>query len=175
MQPLLTVLPHALAIATIVGACCCALALMMANPSLPNLQDASLNQSLALPSAASTTVTSTGIDTGATTADAYQIGGIDYLLTAPALNTTQLPDTKTVTYSILVSAAANMGTPTTLSASVIVQTGAGGVGAASATYRFRLPSQLPGGTGIRYVGFKAVTGAATGDCSAASATLQPMF
>ncbi len=170
---LLAMLPHLAVIAIVIGLTC-ALAMMMANPSLPGLQDASLTLTLALPSAASTTVTSaTGIDTGVTTGDAIQPGQIEFLLSAPALNTTQLPDTKTVTYNVIVSAASTLGTPTTMLAAVITQTGAGGVGAAAATYRFRLPSSLPG-TASRYVGFTAVTGSATGDCSASSATLKAL-
>lgn len=146
-------------------------AMTMANPSQPNLQDASLTLTRALPSAASTTVTSaTSIDTGVTSSVAIQPGQMEFILTAPALNTTQLPDTRTVTYNIIVSAAANLGTPTTLLAAAIVQTGAGGAGAAAASTRFRIPSALPG-SASRYIGFTAVTGASTGDCSAASATL----
>jgi hypothetical protein len=69
-----------------------------------------------------------------------------------------------------VSANADLSSPTTKIASAIVQTGAGGVGAAAATYRFRAASDWP-----RYVGFTAVSGVSTTDASALSATLEPLF
>jgi len=175
MLPIILAILQPLAIVTIAMGIAIVLMLSMAvtNPSVPQVQDGSLSIALALPAAASTTVTSaTGIDTGVTTADANQPGDVDFLLTAPALNATQLPNTYTVTYAVICSASSNMGTPTTIFPACLVQTGAGGVGAAAATFRFRLPSQLPGGTGMRYVGYTATTSASTGNCSAASATMQ---
>ena len=71
-------------------------------------------------------------------------------------------------YDILTSDAANLGTPTTLAA-VLTQIGAASAGAATASYRFRIPSNAK-----RYVGFKA-TGSASGDSSAASATLEVLI
>lgn len=54
---------------------------------------------------------------------------------------------------------------------VIVQTGAGGVGAAAATFRFRLPQVTK-----RYIGFVITPSAnSTGDASGVSATFEPCF
>jgi hypothetical protein len=169
LHPFLAVIPHAAVVALIVFS---ALALAMANPSQPNVQDASLIVTLALPGAASTTVTSTGLDLGVASSNAI-LPAVELLLTVPALTTTQLPDTDTVTYAILVSASIGLGTPATLLPTVIVQTGAGGAGAAGATYRFRLPDSI--GAGNRYIGFTSTTGSGTGNCSAKSATLQMVF
>jgi hypothetical protein len=139
----------------------------------PSVRDATFKATLALPNAASTTVTqATGFDTEASTRSDFTALH-ELLLTAPALNTTILPDTKTMTYNLIASASANMGTPTTVQASVLVQTGAGGVGAAAATDRIKLPSNI-GAIG-RYVGLTAVSGANTTDASSKSATLELMF
>lgn len=135
----------------------------------PNLRDAALKITRALPAAASATVTSTAIDTGAATSLASQ-QGIEYLLTAPALTTTMAPDTRTMTYTIKWSANADLSAPTTYITGAIVQTGAGGVGAALATFRFKLPS-----TAARYVFFTVTSGASITDSSAVSATLEPLF
>src|ERR1700744_4814200 len=66
-----------------------------------NVADAALSLSLAGPGAASTTVTSTGIDTGETTALATQPGEMELIVSAPALSTTILPDTRTMTYNVV--------------------------------------------------------------------------
>lgn len=140
----------------------------MADASSPNLQDSSLTVTRALPATA-TTVTSTAIDTGAAGPNDYQPARIEYLLTAPALNVTQLPNAATMTYAVIGSANSDLSSPTTLFFTVITQTGAGGVGAAAPTpYRFRLASNAP-----RYIGFTA-TGVGNGDCSGVSATLTPV-
>lgn len=136
-----------------------------------NVRDSGAAISMVLPSAASTTVTSTGFDTGETTPLAVQPGNFEFLLTAPALSTTILPDTKTMTYSILAADDAAMSVNVTvLVTSAIAQVGAGGVGAAKATCRYRLPSVCQ-----RYIGFKAVSGANTTDASALSGTLEALF
>lgn len=135
-----------------------------------NVRDSGLALTLAGPSAASTTVTSTGIDTGETTALAVQPGNLDFLLTAPALSTTILPDTRTMTYNILAADDAALSVnPTTLVAAAIVQTGAGGAGAIKATYRWRMPSVCQ-----RYIGFTMVSGASTTTAAAVSATLEAL-
>jgi hypothetical protein len=74
----------------------------------------------------------------------------EFLLTAPAMTTAQMPDAKTMKYDILYSVNADLSAPTTYITAAITQTGAGGVGCAAATFRFRLPSDA-----LRYVGFKA--------------------
>jgi hypothetical protein len=136
-----------------------------------NVRDSQLALTLALPAAASSTVTSTGIDTGETTPNAVQTGNYEFLLTAPALTTTILPDTKTMTYNLIAADDVALSVnPTTLVAAAILQTGAGGVGAAKATYRYRLPS-----VSQRYVGFNVVSGALTTTAVAVSGTLEALF
>lgn len=133
----------------------------------PGVRDALLKLSRLLP-ASTAAVTSTAIDTGASTGDAFQGGDVEYLLTAPLVTTAQLPDAKLFTYSISCSANADLSSPTVLITGAIVQTGAGGVGAAAATYRFRLPSNAS-----RYIFFTVTPSASgTGDASGATATLE---
>ena len=132
----------------------------------PNVRDASLKLTRALPNGAAT-VYSNGIDTGAVTTAAQQPGNVDWLLTAPALTTTQQPDAKTTIYSILMDDALPIdGSSTVLYPSVITQTGAGSAGSAAATFTFRIPSNAK-----RYIGWKAV-GSTTGNNSASSGTLE---
>ncbi len=133
------------------------------------LKDTQLKGTRALPSAASTTVDGATIDTGASTRADF-VAPCEFLLTVPALNTTQLPDTKTVTYSVLESANSDMSSPTVKYTGVLTQTGAGSAGAAGATFKFRTEVNPS-----RYVGVRAVTGSGTGDCSAASATLEMLM
>jgi hypothetical protein len=133
------------------------------------IQDAATNITKALPAAASTAANSDGIDTGKGTTG-RQLADIEFLLSAPAVTTTMVPDTKTITYKIQHDNDSAFGSPTTLFDAVIVQTGAGGAGAAAATYRFRLPS-----TAERYIRAVATTGADTTDSSAVSMTLKALY
>ena len=136
-----------------------------------NVRDAQLALSLAGPSAASTTVTSAAIDTGETTANAVQPRAFDLLLTAPALTTTILPDTKTMTYNIIAADDSALSVNvTTLVAGAIVQTGAGGAGAVKATYRYTIPTVCQ-----RYIGFTMVSGANTTTAAGVTATLEALF
>ena len=80
----------------------------------------------------------------------------------------QLP--KPIAYSISQSDNADLSSPTVLYSSVIVQTGAGGAGAAAATYTCRLPVDVK-----RYVGVRIVSGASTADASSVSATLEGLL
>lgn len=132
---------------------------------MPEIKDALLKDTKALPNGAAT-VYSTGIDTSKSPTG-KQLAEVEYLLTAPAMNATEMPDAKTMIYSILVDTVLPVdGSSTVLYPSVITQTGAGGVGCAAATYRFKLPSTAP-----RLVGFRAV-GSASGNATTASATLE---
>jgi hypothetical protein len=150
-----------------IGLACLALLCMGAFATSPNLRDALLKITRALP-ASTTAVTSTAIDMGNTTALASQPGNLEFLLTAPAVTTSQLPDAKTFTYKIIHSDNSDLSSPADLLSSVIVQTGAGGAGAAGATKRFRLPSDAK-----RYIGVVVTPSASgTGDASGASATLE---
>lgn len=134
----------------------------------PSVKDAQMKTSKALPNGAAT-IYSDGIDTEVTPAGAH-LGDVEWLLSAPALTTEQLPDTKTMTYSILTDTVAPIdGSSTVLMSGVIVQTGASGAGAAAATYRLRLPS-----TAGRIVGVRAIN-SGTGNASAASLSLEALF
>src|SRR4051812_17262610 len=133
------------------------------------LRDAQLKLTRALPNGAATVYSSPGIDTDKSTAQGSQPGSVEYLLSAPAMNATEMPDAKTMIYSILTDTIDPVdGSSTVLMPSVITQTGAGGVGCAAQTYRFRLPSNAD-----RIVSFRAV-GSASGVATTASATLEAL-
>jgi hypothetical protein len=138
----------------------------MANEFARNLQDAAVNPAaFALPSSAGSTQ-STGIDLGT---DAVKPERVELDLSVAALNSTMVPDTRTVTYVIEASAASNFSTieRTILSHTY---TGTGGTGAPAFAKRSRLPADCP-----RYVRAKITTGSTTGDCSSISATLKALF
>lgn len=134
-------------------------------------RDAQLKKTFTLPNGAATSYLTPGVDLGITTQQGVAPGNVEFLLTAPAMNATQMPDAKTMKYSILVDTVNPVdGSSTVLMPDVITQTGAGGVGCAAATYRFRLPSSnaLAKAT---IVGARAI-GSAAGDATTASATLE---
>lgn len=134
----------------------------------PNLADAALSESLALPNGANTT-NSDPIDLEVVGDLTTFLAGCELKVTAPALTTAQLPDAQTITYEIEHDDDDQFGTAETLVAALIVQTGAGGAGDAEAVGRFRFPSTVK-----RYVRVNAVkTGAA--DASGASASIQLVF
>lgn len=140
----------------------------------PLLTDAALQTTTALPSAA-------GAVTGnATDLMNGQFGDQDqrmeWEIDAPALNTTQLPNGAIVAYAVMMSNANTMANAVLIYDNVIIQTGAGGVGALLASARFRLPFQ-PGGlnAAMRYLAIRATTANTPGNCAAASFTLLPRF
>ena len=133
--------------------------------------DANYIVTRALPASASATVNSASLDLG----DA--VSGIPYATTetlnlqvlAPALSTTVAPDTRTMTY-VVADSADNSTFAAIGTLASQVQTGAGGVGAAAATYTFKLPPNTR-----RYIRLQITSGASTTDGSALSATLQLAF
>lgn len=134
------------------------------------IKDAELKKTWALPNGAATTYATPGIDLGIVTAAGKHLADCEVVLTAPALNTTQQPDAKTLIYSILMDTVDPIdGSSTVLALNVLTQTGAGGAGAAAATWRGRLPSNVS-----RILGARAI-GSASGDASGASATLELVF
>ena len=136
---------------------------------MSELKDAQLKLTRALPNGAATVYATPGLDLQKTTALGSVPKDLEYLLSAPAMNATQMPDSKTMTYSILIDTVDPVdASSTVLMPSVIVQTGAGGVGCAATNYRFRLPSNA-----TRILGFRAV-GSASGDATGASATLEAL-
>lgn len=133
------------------------------------MKDALKKLTLALPGSATTVYATPGLDTEVT-ANGRQPNEVEYLLSAPALTTSQLGNSATMKYSILTDSVDPVdGSSVALVTDCIVQTGANSAGAAAAEYRFKLPS-----TATRILGFKAVN-SASGDCSGASATLEAIF
>lgn len=121
-------------------------------------KDAALQRTKALPAAASSSVSCDPIDLQ-NGPDGHLIAPCLLRVLAPALNDTILPDTRTATYIIehadTLSGGA-LSSPVTLYSSFILQTGAGGAGAAAVTKDFRLPPNVK-----RYVGVKCTFGAST--------------
>jgi len=131
------------------------------------VKDTLLKVTKALPNGAAT-VYSDGIDLGHGSKGDF-LANAEFKISAPALTTTQQPNAKTLTYSIQHDDDPAFGTVADLYPSVLVQTGAGGVGCAAAEFAARLPVDVK-----RYVRVKAV-GSATGDSSAASLTFEALF
>lgn len=133
------------------------------------VKDASVKATGALPAAASSTVDVCAIDLKHSSRGDF-LANCEAKVSAPAVNTTMAPDTRTFTYSVIHSDNANLSSPTVLYSGVITQTGAASAGAAAATATVRLPVDVK-----RYVGVRIVSGASTTDASAVSATLQLLF
>lgn len=132
------------------------------------MKDALKKETKALPAGAASTTTD-AIDLE-NTSRALQPGDLELLLTYPALALAALPDTKTMSYSIICSANADLSDPTVIFPNVVVQTGATANATASGgTFRTRIPSN-----GARYWGAKA-TGVSTVDGSASEMTLELVF
>jgi len=134
----------------------------MANELSRNIQDVLVNPvAFALPSAASTSTNSTSIDFGT---DVHKTETLELELSVPALSTTIVPDTRTVTYLIESSTTSNFSAvDQTLFTET--KTGAGGAGVAALLRRVRLPSDC-----ARYVRFKVTFGASTTTGAAVNAT-----
>lgn len=128
--------------------------------------DANQTKSLTLPNGAATTVT-TGFDTMNSAKGSFQADA-EIEVQAPVLGATPLPNTQTITYQLFHDTAVGFGSETLL-AELGVQTGAGGVGAAAANYRIRLPTTVK-----RYVRAKAVKVGAS-DASGSAAVVRMYF
>lgn len=127
------------------------------------LQDNNLIVTKALPNGAAS-VTSDAIDLESTSGEF--LADVEFELTVPALTTTQLGDTQTITYIVETSAAADFGSITTLNATLAVSTGAGAAGDVAVSKRFRVPSAV-----LRYIRIKATKTGAT-NASTASLTFK---
>lgn len=129
------------------------------------IKDAQLEVALTLPNGAATT-NSAGLDLGNSDRGHF-IGEVELVISAPALTTGQLGDGQTITYSVRHGAASDFSGDAELLGGLIVQTGAGGAGAAAAEKRIRLPSNV-----ARYLRVRAVkTGASNASTAEASAAL----
>ena len=133
------------------------------------LKDAQVKNTRALPAAAGATVDGAAIDLGHGSLGDF-VANAEFKLSAPAVNTTMLPDTRTFTYSIIHSDNADLSAPVVLYGSVLVQTGAGAAGAAAATHICRLPVDVK-----RHIGVRVVASAATGDASSVAATFEGLL
>jgi hypothetical protein len=131
------------------------------------VQDFDTQVSKALPAGAATIYTD-GIDLGHT-ANGRVPPGTELIVNAPALVVGDLGNGATMTYTVQMDTDSAFGSPIELTRNDAVQTGAGGVGAAAASYRFALPSDCE-----RYVRVKAVNSAA-GDASDKSVTANVIF
>ena len=130
--------------------------------------DKLLTITAALPNGATNTST-TAIDLEHNNARQDFLANCEFLVSIPALTTTQLGDTQTITVSVETDNDAAFGSAKVVISSLFVMTGAGGAGAAAASDRFRLPSNCE-----RYVRVKATkTGAS--NASTASMTFQQLF
>lgn len=136
--------------------------------TLPNVRDASLIKTTALPNGANTIYTD-GIDLGALSGRGIRDGFCELLIEAPALVVGDLADAATMKYSIQMDDDSAFGSATVVAPDVIVQTGAGGAGAAAASYRWRIPSNCE-----RYIRVRAVNSGA-GNASDKSVTMSLLF
>lgn len=132
----------------------------MANEFARNIEDTVLTKTGTLPNGAATTYSDV-IDLGASPTPPENI---ELSLAVPAHSTTQAPDTRTLTVTLV---AGSTTTPTTAASIATVYTGAAGAGFTGGTTRYRLASDAG-----RYVRAKFVNGASMGDCSALSGTLK---
>ena len=136
----------------------------------PKVKDTTFEETKAL-GTADATVTTTGFDLGALSArGAFLAEPLELLIEAPALNTTQLPDGDTNTYSIETDDNSGFSSAKILADKVILQTGAGGAGALAAIARFRLPTDVE-----QFLRVKSVLAGGTGDCSGASMIVSLRF
>src|SRR5262245_20059918 len=102
------------------------------------LKDVQLKNTRALPSAAAPTVDGAAIDLGHG-ASGDLVANAELKISAPAVNTTMAPDTRTFTYSVIHSDNADLSSPAIINSACIVQTGAAGAGAAATSITMRLP------------------------------------
>ena len=139
--------------------------------SRPLLADGQLTRTIAMPTGASA-VTTAGIDLEQNVTGDFAANA-ELLFTAPALTTAMLADAATVIYAIVTGATVDgsgvIQSPTVVANAVLTQTGAGGAGAATASRRFKFPTDVQ-----RYVGVRA-TKSASGDASSVSLRAQLVF
>jgi hypothetical protein len=133
------------------------------------VKDASHINAKALPAAAGS-VNSDGHDLGAGSIRTVQDAELELLIESPALTTTELPDTETLTYKVQHDTASDFSGAATLMDAVLVQTGAGAAGAVAANARVKLPSDCN-----RYIRVVATGSTSIGDCSGKSLTESLVF
>lgn len=132
----------------------------------PNVKDVLLKKTKTLP-ASNTSVYSDGIALGHGTSGQFD-APCEVVITAPALTNAQLGNAATMKYSLQHDTDSAFGGATDLFTDCIVQTGAGS-GAAAASKRIRLPTDVKGNIRVK------ATNSANADASAASMTLELVF
>lgn len=130
-------------------------------------RDANLQRTKALPNGAAT-VADDGYDLGLTTKGDF-LANVELEIEAPALVVGDLANGDTIKYSVFHDTAAGFGTEAVLIRDAIIQTGAGGAGAAAASTVVRLPKDCN-----RYVRVKAVN-SGSGDASDKTMTTRLRF
>jgi hypothetical protein len=131
------------------------------------LKDAELTKTKALPNGA-TSASTDGIDLGHNTTGKV-LADCELLISAPALVVGDLGDGATMKYKVEHDTDPAFGTVATLLLDVLTQTGAGGVGAAAATRRVRLPTDTK-----QHIRVTA-TNSAAGDASDKEFTAELLF
>jgi hypothetical protein len=131
------------------------------------VKDKALILTAALPNGAASANTD-GIDLKGGGSNVEHAAEVEFQLDAPALTTSQLGDTQTITYIVQMDDDSAFGSATTLY-TLVVQTGAGGAGDGAEVIRFRCPTNVE-----RYMRVRATkTGAS--NASTASMTLTALF
>ena len=123
----------------------------------PQTRDVALKVTKALPNGAATIITD-GIDLGHST-NGQPPANVELLIEAPALVVGDLGNADTMKYEVFHDTVSTFGSEVSLYGVVLTQTGAGGAGAAAASKRVALPSDVG-----RYIRVKA-TNSAAGDAS----------
>ncbi len=132
------------------------------------VKDASLVQTIALPSGASAVVI-TGFDLGLLSARGGRFEDCEVLVNAPVLAVGELANADTMTYSVEMDTDSAFSDATVINAGLLVQTGADGTGAAAASARFKIPSNCE-----RYLRVRA-TNSAANDASGKDLTVSIVF
>lgn len=114
------------------------------------MRDAALELSRALPNGAATVTTTAGIQIKGATTDEFS-APMEFEIDAPSIATGLLADAATMKYSIVHATDPAMSDAAVLAADVLVQTGAGGAGAAAVKTRWRAPSNSRAFIGLRAV------------------------
>lgn len=133
------------------------------------VKDANLKVTRALNASASSTVKSTSIDLKLGSKDDFGANA-EFKVSAPAVNATMAPDTRTFTYDVIHSDNSDLSSSSVVYTAVITQTGASSAGAGATDATVRLPLDVK-----RYVGFQIRTSASTGDASGVTATFEALL
>jgi hypothetical protein len=143
----------------------------MANEWTYNINDAAVSPAAFALGAAGATTRSAQIDlqTASTSGLNPRIEAMELEIQAPALAVGELANGQTVTYALEDSSAAGGGY-TLRADSIVVQTGAGGAGAAAQTVRAKIPSDA-----LRYVNIRCVSSAGAGNPSTQNCTVKLLF